>query len=45
TMADRVRQARAFFRHHSPDQMLATAAPWSSPWLPKSYEQHFRQPA
>jgi transposase len=37
TMADRVRQAQAFFRHHSPDEMLATAAPWSSPWLPEGY--------
>jgi transposase len=45
TMADRVRQAGAFFRHHSPDQMLATAAPWSSPWLPESYEQQFKTPA
>jgi transposase len=45
TMADRVRQARAFFRHHSPDEMLATAAPWSSPWLPEGYEQHFKTPA
>lgn len=45
TMVDRVRQARAFFRHHSPEQMLATAAPWSSPWLPKGYGQDFEQAA
>lgn len=45
TMTDRVRQARAFFRHHSPDQMLATAAPWSSPWLPEGYEQDFKRAA
>lgn len=45
TMADRVRQARAFFRHHSPDQMLATAAAWSSPWLPEGYGQDFEQAA
>ena len=25
----------------SPDQMLATAAPWTSPWLPPGYEQNF----
>jgi DDE superfamily endonuclease len=29
------------FRDHSPDQMLATAAPWTSPWLPPRYEQNF----
>jgi hypothetical protein len=34
-MADRVRQAHAFFRHRTPDQMLVTAAPWGSPWLPQ----------
>jgi hypothetical protein len=34
-MADRVRQAHAFFRHRTPDQMLVTAAPWNSPWLPE----------
>lgn len=45
TMADRIRQAHAFFRHHSPDQMLATAAPWSSPWLPEGYEQHLKTAA
>jgi hypothetical protein len=31
----------AFFRARSPDQMLATAAPWTSPWLPPGYEQNF----
>jgi transposase len=41
SMADRVRQAHAFFRHRTPAQMLATAAPWSSPWLPESYGQDF----
>ena len=25
----------------SPDQLLATAAPWTSPWLPPGYEQNF----
>jgi len=28
-------------RNRSPDQMLATAAPWISPWLPPGYEQNF----
>jgi hypothetical protein len=28
------------FRNRSPDQMLATAAPWTSPWLPRRYEQY-----
>lgn len=40
-MADRVRQAHAFFRHRTPDQMLVTAAPWSSPWLPEGYGQDY----
>src|SRR5437763_2586621 len=37
----RLRQIRSFFRTRSPDQMLATAAPWTSPWLPPGYEQNF----
>jgi transposase len=37
----RLRQIHAFFRARSPDQMLATAAPWTSPWLPPGYEQNF----
>ena len=37
----RVRQIHSFFRARSPDQMLATAAPWTSPWLPPGYEQNF----
>ncbi|KWW98047.1 transposase [Carbonactinospora thermoautotrophica] len=45
TMADRLRQVHAFFRHRTPDQNLITAAPWSSPWLPHSYRQNFRQAA
>ena len=40
-MADRVRQAHAFFRHRTPDQMLVTAGPWNSPWLPEGYGQDF----
>jgi hypothetical protein len=34
----RLRQIHSFFRNRSPDQMLATAAPWTSPWLPPRYE-------
>jgi hypothetical protein len=41
TMADRVRQAHAFFRHRTPDQNLTTTAPWTSPWLPDGYGQDF----
>jgi transposase len=41
TIADRLRQAHAYFRHRSPDQILATAAPWSSPWLPEGYGQNY----
>jgi hypothetical protein len=35
------RKIHSFFRNRSPDQMLATAAPWTSPWLPPGYEQNF----
>ena len=35
----RLRQIRSFFHNHSPGQMLATAVPWTSPWLPPRYEQ------
>jgi transposase len=45
TIQGRVRQVHAFFRHRSPTQMLATAAPHSSPWLPRDYVQNFRQAA
>ena len=37
----RFRQIHSFFRARSPGQMLATAAPWTSPWLPPGYEQNF----
>nr|WP_300612112.1 hypothetical protein [Trebonia sp.] len=37
----RLRQIHSFFRSRSPDQMLDTAAPWTSPWLPPRYEQNF----
>jgi transposase len=45
TIQGRVRQVHAFFRARSPTQLLATAAPHGSPWLPKGYVQHFRQAA
>jgi hypothetical protein len=45
TIADRVRQADAFFRHRTPAEMLAATAPWTSPWLPDGYGQDFSQPA
>jgi hypothetical protein len=41
TWPGRLNQARAFFRNRSPDQMLATAPPRTSPWLPPGYEQNF----
>jgi transposase len=42
TMADRIRQAHAFFRNRSADQNLTTTAPWTSPWLPDGYGQDFK---
>jgi transposase len=45
TIQGRVRQVHAFFRERSPAQMLATAAPHSSPWLPEDYVQNFREAA
>jgi hypothetical protein len=41
TWPGRLRQIHSFFRARSPDQMLAAAAPWTSPWLPPRYEQNF----
>jgi transposase len=41
TWPGRLKQIHSFFRNRSPDQMLATAAPWTSPWLPPGYEQNF----
>jgi SAM-dependent methyltransferase len=35
----RLRQIHSFFRNRSPDQMLATAAPWTSPCLPPGYPE------
>ena len=45
TWTERIHQARVFFGRRTPEQMLATAAPWTSPWLPRSYAQNFREPA
>ena len=45
TIAGRIRQVHAFFRDRTDAQMLATAAPHSSPWLPEEYMQNFRQAA
>jgi transposase len=39
TIQGRVRQVHAFFRERTDTQMLATAAPHSSPWLPDDYVQ------
>jgi transposase len=41
TWPGRLRQIHSFFRARSPDEMLDTAAPWTSPWLPTGYEQNF----
>ena len=45
TVQGRVRQVHAFFRQRSPTQLLATAAPHSSPWLPEGYMQNFWEAA
>jgi transposase len=45
TTQGRVRQVHAFFCQRSPTDMLATAAPSSSPWLPQEYMHNFRQAA
>jgi transposase len=45
TMANRIRQADAFFRNRTSDQNLTTAAPWTSPWLPEGYGQDLRSSA
>ena len=45
TWTERIHQARVFFRQRAPDQMLTTAAPSTSPWLPRSYAQDFWQSA
>jgi transposase len=45
TIQGRVRQVHAFFGQRTPAQLLATAAPHSSPWLPEGYGQHFTETA
>jgi transposase len=40
TWPGRLKQIHSFFRNRSPDQMLATAAPWTGPWLPPGYAQN-----
>jgi transposase len=45
TIQGRVRQVHAFFRARSPAQLLVTAAPSSSLWLPEGYTPNFRQAA
>ena len=45
TIQGRGRQVHAFFRGRATAQMLATTAPSSSPWLPESYVQNFREAA
>jgi transposase len=45
TIQGRLRQMHAFFRQRSPTQILATAAPSSSPWMPNGYMQNFREAA
>jgi transposase len=45
TIQGRLRQVHAFFRARGPTELLATAAPHSSPWLPEGYMQNFRQAA
>ena len=40
TWPGRLRQIHSFFRNRSPGQMLDTAAPWTSPWLPPGYAQN-----
>ena len=45
TMAGRIRQVHAFFRARSPAQLLVTAAPHSSPWLPDRYGQNIQEAA
>ena len=39
------RQVHAFFRQRTPAELLATAAPSSSPWLRESYTQNLKETA
>jgi len=45
TIQGRLRQVHAFFRQQTTAQLLATAAPHTSPWLSEGYMQNFRQTA
>jgi transposase len=45
TMTGRLRQVHAFFRQRTPEQMLHTAAPSSSPWLPEGYRHNIQEAA
>ena len=45
TMAGRLRQVHAFFRDRSNDQLLHTASPFKSPWLPAGYGQYLWEAA
>jgi transposase len=45
TMAARLRQAHAFFRGRTAQQMLVTASPFRSPWLPEAWGQNFCEAA
>ena len=45
TIQGRIGQVHAFFRARSPAELLATAAPYSSPWLPDGYVQNLREAA
>jgi len=45
TIQGRVRQVHAFFRQRTTAQMLATAAPHTSPWLPEGYTRNLGQAA
>jgi hypothetical protein len=45
TIAGRIGQVHAFFRQRTNAQLLATAAPYSSPWLPEGHGQNLRQAA
>jgi transposase len=45
TIAGRIGQVHAFFRQRTNAQLLATAAPYSAPWLPEGHGQNLRQAA
>jgi hypothetical protein len=40
-----VREVHALFRARTPGQMLSTATPSSSPWLPEGYGQNYQAAA